>query len=188
MTRRESDTEREDPARLDPETCWELISAAPFARIAFVRPDGAPEVLPVNIHVYDHHVYLRTAPDSKLTAFVEEPRVAVEADGEDEHSRWSVIVHGTAAQVTSEAEIHRSGVERLTSWSPTVKHFAVRITPYLITGRSFAKGAHPPAAAYAVPATGMIPTQEPARADRPVAIPHYSLPPRVRDQWSTGGE
>lgn len=175
--------DREDPTHLEPDVCWELISRAGLARIAFVRPDGSPDVLPINIHVYDRTVYVRTAPDSKLTALAERPGVAVEADGEDDHARWSVVVHGMASQVTSESEIRRSGVEQLVSWSPTIKHFALRITPTLITGRRFAKNAHPPVAAYAVPATGTIPTSKDSpRADRPVPIPHYSPRPPTHDE------
>lgn len=159
--------------------CWELLAAASLARLALLRPDGAPDILPVNHLVHDGAIYLRTAADAKLTSIAAEPRVAVEVDGEDADSRWSVVARGSAAQLTSEAEIHRAGIADLVSWAPTTKHFVIRIAPERVTGRRFAKTTPTTDPVYAVPVTEAArASHAKARGERPSPIPHYSPPPR----------
>lgn len=168
--------------RLGAEECWALASKEHLGRVAIIRPDGSPDILPMNVHVHDEHVYFRTAPDAKIASLRDDHRAAVELDGEDEATRWSVVIRGTMAQVTSEAEIRHSEVAGLSTWSPTVKHFVLRLTPSQITGRRFPKTDSHTDPVYAVPVSdGDAPDQpDSARADRPFPIPHYSLPPRLR--------
>lgn len=174
------DTDDVTPADLAEAESWRLFEAASLGRIAFMR-DGAPDILPVNLLVHDRAVYLRTARDSKLAAIDVDPRVALEVDGEDDTSRWSVVMKGTAAQVTSEFEIRSAGVPHLVSWAPTPKRFVLRITPAKITGRRFAKSAVTTGAAYAVPVMDSARSSPVrSRADRPMQIPHFG-PPRPQD-------
>lgn len=172
------------PAHLSADECWALASREPLGRVAIVRPDGSPDIIPMNVQAHAGHLYFRTAPDAKIAALRDDHRVAVELDGEDEDTRWSVVIHGVMSQVTSEAEIRRSTVAALPTWSPTVKHFVLKLTPREITGRRFPKAASHLDPVYAVSAfpegADSTPPGEPARADRPFPIPHYSLPPRVR--------
>lgn len=172
-----------DP-HLPEDECWRLLSSVPLARVALVRTDDYPDIRPINHLVHDGAIYLRTAPDAKVRTIAAHPHVAVEADGEDESSRWSVVIRGEAAQVTSEAEIRRAGVADLVSWTPTAKHFVIRITPVAVTGRRFPLDAHVAGAAYAVPLTDEARHAPHARADRPQAIPHRPPPParRARDR------
>ena len=166
---------------LDERECWKLLAEAPLARLAFLRPDDTLDILPVNHLVHREAVYLRTGPDGKVEAVQRHPQVALEVDGQDGGMRWSVVLKGTAAQVTSESEIRRAGVARLVSWAPTAKHFVLRITPTTVTGRSFSASARASGHLYAVPVTTgstRIVEQPPARADRPFPIPHYSIPSR----------
>lgn len=166
--------------------CWALLSSVRLARVALVRTDDYPDIRPINHLVWDGAIYLRTAPDAKVRTIAAHPRVAVEADGEDADGRWSVVVRGEAEQVTSEAEIRRAGVSDLVSWTPTTKHYVLKITPVAVTGRRFPLDAHGAGTPYAVPLTDEARRAPHARADRPFPIPHHAPPsqhPRG-EQWS----
>jgi nitroimidazol reductase NimA-like FMN-containing flavoprotein (pyridoxamine 5'-phosphate oxidase superfamily) len=161
--------------------CWMLLSGESLARVALIRPDGAPDIVPMNIRVHERHVYARTASDAKLSALATERRVALEVDGEDAASRWSVVIRGEMIQVTSESEIRQSMVMSLESWTPTVKHYVLRLTPDTVSGRRFSKSASHVDPAYAVPASESAPIEDDRpRADRPNPIPHYGLPANLR--------
>lgn len=93
--------------RLDEATALELLAAAPYGRIVFVR-DGEPEIRPMSHIVDDRQVIIRT----RLVAAVSDTlaghsglRMTYEADDMDIERRlgWSVIVSGTAAPVADPA-------------------------------------------------------------------------------------
>ena len=67
--------------------------------------DGKPYVTPMAFVVDDGRILFRTRPGRKLEAIVENPAVCIEACSFDESTgEWqSVIVNGTAAQVTDPA-------------------------------------------------------------------------------------
>lgn len=168
--------EHDAPHHVHEEECWALLDAAMLGRLALVRPDGYPEIFPVNHQVHDGVILLRTARGAKLEMIAERPQVAFEVDGEDDESRWSVVVKGTASQITSEMELHRTGVIELASWTPTRKQFVVKIVPDSVTGRRFDRGTTTAGPVYAVAATGAIDVTQPrSRADRPTPIPHFGL-------------
>ncbi|MFS0854589.1 pyridoxamine 5'-phosphate oxidase family protein [Microbacterium sp. 179-I 3D4 NHS] len=157
--------------------CWTLLAIPGLARLAFLQADGMPDIRPVNHLAYDRSLYLRTAPDAKLLALADAPDVALEIDGEDGTGYWSVIVRGTAAQVTSEAELQRAAVAALESWTPGLKQFVVRISPRTVTGRRFLKMPPRTPPVYAVPLTDAAQADhETHRGDRPQPIPHFSPP------------
>lgn len=137
---------RSDPAeleveRLDHDEAWRLLGTAPFGRLAVVRPDGAPDVFPMNFTLRGAHILLRSAAGSKLHDITVHPQVAFEVDGHDAGARWSVVVHGEATRMETDAEIEASGVLGLWTASPTEKFSYVRVTPGVVTGRRFAVGA-----------------------------------------------
>ena len=72
-------------------------------------------------------------------------RVAFEADGWDEDGGWSVLVRGTGAPVTDEAELARCDKMPLRPWVPTVKKTYVRVIPESVSGRGFLFGPEPKA-------------------------------------------
>ncbi|MGK9147791.1 pyridoxamine 5'-phosphate oxidase family protein [Plantibacter flavus] len=124
---------------LSEETCWALTEACDIGRIAVVNDDGSPEVLPVNFLVHDRHIYIRSAPGSKLMNITSRPLVTFEVDGHDDENWWSVILHGGARRLAIDAEIDESGVLGLDSWNPTEKSNFVRVTPSRLSGRRFPK-------------------------------------------------
>lgn len=162
---------------LDAAQCWTRLQQTALGRLAVVREDGTPDVFPVNYVAHEGSLYVRTARDSKLLHIAHHPAVAFEIDGETDDERWSVVARGPAERVTSDAEIRASGIERLSSWSPTTKHFVIRITAHTVTGRRFAKteGRSDPVQPFAADASSPAPAEEArSRAQRPEPIPHHT--------------
>lgn len=115
-----------------------LVESTPIGRIGFVV-DGAPIVLPVNFVWHDGGVVFRTLEGQKLAAAAAEQAVCFEVDdwSHDEQTGWSVVITGTAREVTDWAEIEQ--LERLGlvpwvkgEWRP----LWIRVEPGEISGRS----------------------------------------------------
>ena len=92
--------------RLDPAEARALFASARVARLATVRPDGSPHVVPVcfafsgeTIYTAVDHKPKATAALARLRHIAAEPRVALLADRyEDDWSRlWWVRVDGDAS-------------------------------------------------------------------------------------------
>jgi PPOX class probable F420-dependent enzyme len=101
------------PVRLDPAEARALFASARVARLATVRPDGSPHVVPVcfafpgeTIYTAVDHKPKATAALARLRHIAAEPRVALLADRyEDDWSRlWWVRVDGDAKIVGSVSE------------------------------------------------------------------------------------
>ena len=77
--------------------CWALLRTATVGRISWTTSHG-PEVVPVNIAVDDHTVYIRTHMLSAMVQRVDAERVAIQADRIDEatHTGWTVRARGRA--------------------------------------------------------------------------------------------
>ena len=102
--------------RLDPAEARDLFASAPVARLATVRPDGSPHVVPVCFALAGEMIYTAvdhkpkaTADLARLRHIAAEPRVALLADRyDDDWSRlWWVRVDGEAAVVDSAQERDR---------------------------------------------------------------------------------
>lgn len=121
---------------LSPGECLSLLEPGGVGRVGFTSPEGVV-ILPVNFAVTRQTIVFRTAPDTLLAAHGNAP-VSFEADRLDEARRegWSVLVQGSAHQVTSEHEIQRlENATRLEPWASGARDVYVRITPARISGR-----------------------------------------------------
>jgi nitroimidazol reductase NimA-like FMN-containing flavoprotein (pyridoxamine 5'-phosphate oxidase superfamily) len=127
---------------LTPADCWTLLRGTGLGRLA-TSADRFVDILPVNYFVHDETILFRTAAGSKLVNIALNSLVAFEVDGVDTRWHWSVVIHGRAEQLLSEADAIESGVMELVSWSPTAKHTYVRITPTDINGRRIDRHAFP---------------------------------------------
>jgi nitroimidazol reductase NimA-like FMN-containing flavoprotein (pyridoxamine 5'-phosphate oxidase superfamily) len=127
---------------LDEAECLRLISPGGIGRLAHLGRYGL-SVFPVNYRVHEGAIVFRTAQDSPTGEDLQtgiahaEYQVAFEIDDIDETARegWSVLIHGPAHRMTSEAEqasVLASGVE---PWPGGPREQAIRITPARITGR-----------------------------------------------------
>jgi nitroimidazol reductase NimA-like FMN-containing flavoprotein (pyridoxamine 5'-phosphate oxidase superfamily) len=132
---------------LDEAECLRLISPGGIGRLAYVGRYGL-SVFPVNYRVHEGAIVFRTAQDSPTGEDLQtgiahaEYQVAFEIDEIDETARegWSVLIHGPAHHMTSEAErasVLASGVE---PWPGGPREHAIRITPTRITGRRLHRG------------------------------------------------
>jgi PPOX class probable F420-dependent enzyme len=101
------------PVRLDPAEARALFASARVARLATVRPDGSPHIVPVcfafsgeTIYTAVDHKPKATAALARLRHIAAEPRVALLADRyEDDWSRlWWVRVDGDASIADSRQE------------------------------------------------------------------------------------
>jgi nitroimidazol reductase NimA-like FMN-containing flavoprotein (pyridoxamine 5'-phosphate oxidase superfamily) len=128
--------------RLDEAECLRLISPGGIGRLAFTGRYGLT-VLPVNYKLHDGAIVFRTAQDSPTGEDLRtgiahaEYQVAFEIDQIDLQTRdgWSVLIHGPAHHVSSDAEraaVLESGVE---PWPGGAREHVIRITPRTITGR-----------------------------------------------------
>ena len=127
---------------LDEAECLRLISPGGIGRIAYMgRYDLT--VLPVNYMLHDGGIIFRTSQDSLTGEDLQtgiahaEYQVAFEIDDIDEvaHEGWSVLIHGPAHEMTTDAErasVEESGVE---PWPGGPRDRAIRITPNRIVGR-----------------------------------------------------
>ena len=132
---------------LDGAECLRLISPGGIGRIAYMGRYGLT-VLPVNYKLHDGAIMFRTAQDSPTGEDLQtgiahaEYSVAFEIDEIDPVRRegWSVLIHGPAHPMTTDAErasVEESGVE---PWGPGPKELAIRITPDRIAGRRLRQG------------------------------------------------
>jgi nitroimidazol reductase NimA-like FMN-containing flavoprotein (pyridoxamine 5'-phosphate oxidase superfamily) len=123
---------------LDADGCWRLLAAHDIGRFA-VRIDDRIDLFPINYLVHDRAVYFRSAPGSKLVDLGHSPEVTFEIDGQSAHHVWSVVIHGVASMLLTDAEVDESGLRALRTWYPSDKFNYVRITPTTVTGRDFFK-------------------------------------------------
>ena len=116
-----------------------------LGRIGYVV-DGVPVIVPVNFVLDDESVVFSTNQGSKLSWLGNHSRVAFQVDqGRPfDESGWSVLVRGTAQEVTDQAEVRalRRGPR---SWAtaPATEHW-VRITIEEISGRQLEHGSRAP--------------------------------------------
>jgi uncharacterized protein len=105
-------------------------------RVGFLD-DGRLTVLPVNYLAEDDAVFFCTAQGTKLSALNGGAEVAFEVDSSQPlyHSGWSVLVNGTAEEVTDAAELDRLRRGPLKSWAVAASQHWVRISIDTISGR-----------------------------------------------------
>jgi nitroimidazol reductase NimA-like FMN-containing flavoprotein (pyridoxamine 5'-phosphate oxidase superfamily) len=120
------------------EECARLLASAVVGRLGVIV-DGRPQIFPVN-HVYDPAsgcVAFPTQQGTKLRAALSWPFVAFEVDGLEPGDKggWSVLVVGTAEEITDPAEIRTLTGRRHVLWVADRSAHWVRIVPATVTGR-----------------------------------------------------
>jgi len=117
--------------------CLHLLQTQAYVgRAAFVV-EGRPMVLPVNYLARDDGIVFCTGEGTKLAALQHGAPVAFEIDASRPlyATGWSVVVQGTAREVTDEAELELLHRGPLASWAdPSPEHW-IRIEIEQISGR-----------------------------------------------------
>lgn len=114
-----------------------LVRSSFVGRVGFVGDGGRPMIIPVNYLVENGTVVFCTAPGTKLSHLSHGEAVVFEVDANRPlyNAGWSVIVEGTAHEVTDPNELQRLRLGPLQSWAtPSSEHW-VRITIDAISGR-----------------------------------------------------
>jgi len=124
---------------LSTQECWEILDRERFGRLA-VAVNGDPDIFPINFLVDDQKLLMRTAPGTKLTELVINSAVAVEADGRDGYTAWSVVLKGVARMVDSFSETYADDGKALETWLPSEKPIYVEIIARSMSGRRFLRG------------------------------------------------
>lgn len=114
------------------EDCWDMLATRSVGHLA-VTLDGRIEIFPVNYGLDGAGIVFRTNAGRKMS-WSTSGEVAFEVDYVDEetHYGWSVVIHGTAQDIT-----RFDSPERQVAAQPWTgpKDFLVRIAPRTITGR-----------------------------------------------------
>lgn len=129
--------ERTGLIRLSQEECVGYLESATVGRIVFVD-DGQPMALPVNFAWHNGAIVFRTGDGQKLHAATVGQTVAFEVDSinEGSHDGFSVIVKGTAREVTDWAEQEQLEQLPVRPWQRQPwRRGWVCIDPSAITGR-----------------------------------------------------
>jgi nitroimidazol reductase NimA-like FMN-containing flavoprotein (pyridoxamine 5'-phosphate oxidase superfamily) len=124
------------------DACWDLLRRHQFGRLA-LTVGNEPEIFPLNYVVQDDTLVFRTAQGTKLAALTVNDMVALEIDGFDQRTGWSVVVKGQAHPAEWGADFDRADHAGLRTWVATRKQVLVRIVPKRVTGRSFLFGPEP---------------------------------------------
>jgi nitroimidazol reductase NimA-like FMN-containing flavoprotein (pyridoxamine 5'-phosphate oxidase superfamily) len=122
---------------LDEQESLELLQKhARVGRIAFVS-GGKPALFPVNYMAEDDGIVFSTAQGTKLSALAGGAPVVFEVDDSTamEHAGWSVLVEGTASEITDEAELDRLRRGPLKSWAVSAAEHWIRVTIESVSGR-----------------------------------------------------
>lgn len=127
---------------LSEERCWELLEAHQVGRLA-LSVGGEVDIYPVNFCVHDKNIYFRTGSGQKLTEVVISRKAAFEIDEVIDGVARSVVIHGQANWLTSEADIEAVEALGFKTWVPTYKTSWVQVIPERISGREFELGEDP---------------------------------------------
>lgn len=121
---------------IDEAECWELLATRSVGRLA-VSVMNRPDIFPINYQVTDRSVLLRTAAGMKLAAATLGTAIAFEVDELDEetHHGWSVVIHGTAHEVSGVEDRLEAEDVATEPWADSQKDRFVRLDVEEITGR-----------------------------------------------------
>lgn len=127
---------------LSEEQCWQLLADHEFGRLALAA-GGEIDIYPVNYVAHEGKIYFRTAAGQKLSEVVISRKAAFEIDEIRDGTARSVVVHGNAHWLTSEADIAAVEDLGLRTYAPTYKTNWVEIEPTAVSGRQFHIGEEP---------------------------------------------
>jgi uncharacterized protein len=118
--------------------CWRLLATHPVGRVAVIV-GHYPLVFPVNYAVDRRGIVFRTGAGTKLWA-IHRSNVAFEVDelDLDDHIGWSVLIKGSAHELTMEHHpdlVAHAESSSAVPWAGGKRESIVRIVPDAITGR-----------------------------------------------------
>jgi uncharacterized protein len=125
---------------IDEAECRALLRIKRIGRIAYVSNE-MPHIVPVNFMVVDDLIVFRSDPGDKL-CHIPLRHVCFETDGPDDFDRaWSVIVQGTARDVTTALDARFDRIRHLEfpSFAPLSDPHWVVLSIEQISGRRLSR-------------------------------------------------
>ena len=122
---------------LSHEEALDLLQRHGFVgRVAFIV-DDQPMIMPVNYLAEAESLVFCTGAGTKLSALAHGASVAFEVDDSRplDHSGWSVVVEGTATEITDEEELTWLRRGSLKSWAVRPSAHWIRVTYTHVSGR-----------------------------------------------------
>lgn len=137
--RNPADPDSPSPDRLtvlDRSQCVELLTRARIGRVA-TATDHGPVVVPVNFALANGDIVFVAGEGAKLEAARLHQVLGFEVDGFDPlyHTGWSVLVQGTAEEVTNPERLEQLRALALAPWAGGSRHCFVRLHIESISGR-----------------------------------------------------
>ncbi len=125
---------------LSRDECLALLTDHDFGRVVISAGESqVPVIRPVHYRfdVRSQSVVFRTLEGSKFHALARSARACFEVDGYDSgaQSGWSVIVIGTAEQITREADLERAAQLELPAWPDDRPAHWMRVRARTVSGR-----------------------------------------------------
>jgi nitroimidazol reductase NimA-like FMN-containing flavoprotein (pyridoxamine 5'-phosphate oxidase superfamily) len=130
---------------LDRDDCLALLRQGRVGRLAVVI-EGQPHVVPLNYAVDAGGVIVFRTAELTVATKASLSKVAFEVDDIDpeDHTGWSVTVHGYGLDITHALDPESERLRRLPvhPWAPGQRDQWFKITPSEITGRRITAAAH----------------------------------------------
>lgn len=146
----------------------EVLGALNYAHLA-VAKDNVPYVVPVHYAFDGESLFIYTTEGRKADIIRVNPEICLQAEDVEDNENWkSVMVSGTAEQLTSEDDRQKAldlilkinpkltpaiSIRWMDSWVRENIEVIYRITPRSITGRRTTKRNHPSKAMLGKPKT-----------------------------------
>jgi nitroimidazol reductase NimA-like FMN-containing flavoprotein (pyridoxamine 5'-phosphate oxidase superfamily) len=129
-------TDRNGLYVLTRDECMRLMRDATLGRVG-ITVDALPVILPVNFRLLGERIVFRTSPGTKLDAATRNAIVAFEVDEIEpaSHSGWSVVVVGTAREVSDPDDVEELALANIPRWAPATSERVVEVSTELVTGR-----------------------------------------------------
>lgn len=124
--------------------CLRLLSQRTLGRIAFTF-GALPYVLPVNFHLLNERILVRTHRGGRLDGALRDAVVAFEVDDVDQagHAGWSIAVTGVATEITDPGEAERATGDPVERWPHPGSDSLIAISTEILTGRRLTAGSGP---------------------------------------------
>lgn len=121
---------------MSPIDAWSKLRSQSVGRLA-LDDGGRPDIFPVNFLADDRRILIRTAAGRKLGLLEGNRHVAFEVDQVALNLVWSVVVRGTAEEITDPDEYDAVRGSALWTWPARETDRFIRIHPESVVGRSF---------------------------------------------------
>ena len=133
-------TDAEHPVQVLTEAeCRELLAGAQLGRLA-LSSRNEPDIFPVNFWTHGTTFLVHGPQNVRVAVGRSSQHVALEADGREAGSVWSVMAKGTVRELDRPEELEAVRQRQLRAWILAPDSAFLELSPDKITGRRIAVG------------------------------------------------